>query len=354
MISSIFFVIGLTAAFLIVLFSSARFIKRGFQFWPPPSAKSWQHGTFRALFRVFFTSLLVISVADFDPGNVWRYLLGTTLLVIGFGFALNWTGFLGWKNAFGEATGLKTKGPFAVSRNPIYMVSIVGMAGWAILVNSLFLTSLLTLWACLYVAAPFVEELWMKENYGAEFEDYMADVPRFGSPAALAGVMLTQLELKLPPLMIIVVCAGVMYWCAQSIQHEMVLAASLRVVLGGAAGVIALIILIAALLTFRRHQTTINPLDPRQTQSIVTAGIYRYTRNPMYVSMFMALLGWGLFLGQLSVLFGLILYLVVITRLQIVPEERILAEKFGEPFTHYRATTDRWITLSDKRCARVP
>ena len=136
------------------------------------------------------------------------------------------------------------------------------------------LSALLTLWACLYVAAPFVEELWMKENYGAEFEDYMADVPRFGSPAALTGVMLTQLELKLPPLMIIVVCAGVMYWCAQSIQHEMVLAASLRVVLGGAAGVIALIILIAALLTFRRHQTTINPLDPRQTQSIVSAGIY--------------------------------------------------------------------------------
>ena len=119
------------------------------------------------------------------------------------------------------------------------------------------------------------------------------------------------------------------------------------------AGVIALITLIAALLTFRRHQTTMNPLDPSQTQSIVTAGIYSYTRNPMYVSMFIVLLGWGLFLGQLSAVFGLILYLVAITRLQIVPEERILAEKFGKPFAQYRETTNRWITLSDKRRTRV-
>ncbi|XOV85440.1 MAG: methyltransferase family protein [bacterium] len=345
MLPTVVFLIGFTAAFVIVMLSSARFVKRGFEFWPPPSADSWQHGTFRALFRVFFISLLVLSVVDFHPGSMWRYLFGIALLTIGFGFALTWTGFLGWKNAFGEATGLKTKGPFAVSRNPIYVVSILGMVGWAILVNSWFLIALLTLWACLYIAAPFLEEIWMKENYGAEFIDYAADVPRFGSPAALIGLILSQFELKLPPVMIVVVCAGVMYWCAQAIQHERVLATSKRAALGLAAGAIAVAILSAALTAFRRHQTTVNPLDPNQSGSIVTSGIYRYTRNPMYVAMFMALLGWGLFLGQLSAVVGLVLYLVAITRLQIIPEERILAGNFGDAYLHYCDSTGRWVNL---------
>lgn len=349
MLPTVVFLIGLAAAVVIVLLSSARFIKRGFEFWPPPSAESWQHGTFRALFRVFFISLLVLSVADFHPGSAWRYFFGAVLLTIGFGFALNWTGFLGWKNAFGQATGLKTKGPFAVSRNPIYVVSIVGMVGWATVVGSWYLTALLSLWACLYLAAPFLEELWMRENYGTEFIEYAADVPRFGSPAALTSLILSQLELKLPPLVVVVTCAGVMYWCAQAIQHEMVLTTSIRAALGVAAGVIAVVILSAALLAFRRHQTTMNPLDPEQTANVVMSGIYGYTRNPMYVSMFMALVGWGLFLGQLSVVVGLILYVVAITRLQIVPEERILTDKFGEPFAQYRETTSRWITLNRPR-----
>ena len=345
MLPTAVFVVGFAAALVIVLLSSARLTKLRFEFWPPPSADSWQHRTFRALFRVFFVSLLVLSVVDFQSGDIWRYVLGSALLVIGFGFALNWTGFLGWKNAFGEATGLKTKGPFAVSRNPIYMISIVGMLGWAILVGSWLLSALLSVWACLYLAAPFLEERWMKDSYGAEFEDYMADVPRFGSPSALTAFILSQLQLKIPPLIIVVVCAGVMYICAQTIQHPLVFAASIRVILGAAAWLVAGAILSAALIAFRRLRTTMNPLYPGQTNCIVTSGIFRYTRNPMYVSMLIALLGWGLFLGQLSALVGLIIYIVAITRLQIVPEERMLEAKFGGPFTRYRGMTNRWITI---------
>ena len=191
--SEIVFGIALLAVIVIFALSLVQVIKDDFEFWPPPNATSWQHKAFRALFRVFFICLLVLSVTGFHPGSIGRYLLGAVLLTIGFGFALNWTGFLGWKNAFGEAAGLKTMGPFAVSRNPIYVVSIVGMVGWAILVGSWFLSTLLSIWACLYIAAPFLEELWMKENYGEEFVNYAADVPRFGSPAALKGFILSQL-----------------------------------------------------------------------------------------------------------------------------------------------------------------
>ena len=105
----------------------------------------------------------------------------------------------------------------------------------------------------------------MKDSYGAEFEDYMADVPRFGSPSALTAFILSQLQLKIPPLIIVVVCAGVMYICAQTIQHPLVFAASIRVILGAAAWLVAGAILSAALIAFRRHRTTMNPLYPGQT-----------------------------------------------------------------------------------------
>ena len=62
----------------------------------------------------------------------------------------------------------------------------------------------------------------------------------------------------------------------------------------------------------------------------------------MYVAMFIALLGWGIFLGQISTGIGLVLYVVAITQLQIIPEERVLKEKFGDAFLHYCETTSRW------------
>ena len=126
----------------------------------------------------------------------------------------------------------------------------------------------------------------MKKNYGTEFAAYAAQVPRFGSPAAFAGFILSQLELKVPPLVIIVLSAGAMYLCAQTHMHGFELAVSIRTALAVSAAIVAMIILATALLTFRKHQTTMNPLNPSQTNNIVSSGIYGYTRNPMYVSMF--------------------------------------------------------------------
>lgn len=159
--------------------SVSNFIKPGFEFWPPPNPKSWQYTTFRVLFRVFFLVLVVLTFTDFQASNLWRYLVGGVLFAVGFGFALRWTSLLGWRDAFGEATGLKTEGPFAWSRNPIYVVSIFGMVGWAIVVGSAFLTILLGIWSLLYVGAPFLEEPWLERQFGEEYRNYKKRVPRF-------------------------------------------------------------------------------------------------------------------------------------------------------------------------------
>ncbi len=346
---------ALLAAITVFVLSILQVFRKGFEFWPPPSASSWQSHTFRTLFRIFFVSLIGISILEFDTTQpTWRYLIGTPLILLGFGLALRWTNFLGWGNAFGSSDGLKTDGIYQFSRNPIYVVTIMGMIGWAMLVGSWMITTLLVMWACLYFAAPFLEEPWMRKHYSAAFDAYVSEVPRYGSIRSFATHVTTKLELKIPPLVIILICAGVMYLCAIAMPHAFTIPMGLRVVVLVITAIAAAGILSAALMTFRRHRTTINPLNPNNTSNLATSGIYAYSRNPMYLSMFIVLLGWGFFLGQLSAIFGLALYVVAITRLQILPEERVLERKFGSAYTDFLAASCRWIGLRRQTSTTYP
>jgi len=112
--------LGVAVLVVICLLSIGKFFVKGFEFWPPPSPDSWQHSVFRWLFRVFFVTLIVLSVLDFQSDSVWRYLIGAVLFLVGFGLAVRWTGFLGWRDAFGDPNKLKSTGPFAWSRYSRY------------------------------------------------------------------------------------------------------------------------------------------------------------------------------------------------------------------------------------------
>ena len=94
---------------------------------------------------------------------------------------------------------------------------------------------------------------------------------------------------------------------------------------------------------FRRVKTTVNPLHPERATSIVTTGIYRRTRNPMYVGIAFVLLGCFLSFGGLSAALGLPAFIAYLTRFQILPEERALEEKFGAEYADYRARVRRWL-----------
>jgi len=126
---------------------------------------------------------VILSILDFNSfsySNTWlQYLIGLPLLVAGFGAAFYATFFLGWKNAHGERDGLKTTGWYSWSRNPIYVVSIIGMTGWGMVVNSYLVSILLLIWVLIYVFAPFMEEPWLELKYGNEYAEYKSRVPRF-------------------------------------------------------------------------------------------------------------------------------------------------------------------------------
>ena len=97
------------------------------------------------------------------------------------------------------------------------------------------------------------------------------------------------------------------------------------------------------LLAFRASRTTINPLKPERASALVTGGVYRITRNPMYVGMAFLLLAWAVNLSAVLPFAGIVVFMLYITRFQIQPEERALAGIFGEEFSAYAARVRRWL-----------
>lgn len=151
---------------------------------------------------------------------------------------------------------------------------------------------------------------------------------------------LNRLELKVPPVVVWTLTALFMKLLAQlgprfAGVHQPTLALILVIagVLLGALGVGS----------FHRAHTTVDPRNSAKMTALVTSGVYRATRNPMYLGMLFTLGGWALWLGQLMPFIPLPLFVLFITRWQIAPEEHALERTFGAEYTLYRARVRRWI-----------
>ena len=100
---------------------------------------------------------------------------------------------------------------------------------------------------------------------------------------------------------------------------------------------------LAGLWAFRRARTTINPMKPQATAALVTTGVYRFTRNPMYLGMLLFLLAAVVYLWSPVALLGPLVFVAYINRFQIGPEERVMHERFGPDFAAFCARVRRWI-----------
>ncbi len=150
------------------------------------------------------------------------------------------------------------------------------------------------------------------------------------------------LENKIPPPAVMVIFGLIMWGIAQAspvIPIASTLQWSLIVItfLGGIGfGV-------GGIRSFNKAQTTINPLKPDSASSLVSSGLFSRTRNPMYVSLTLALCSWGFFLASTWAFIGVILFVIYITLFQILPEERAMAKLFGDEFIEYKNRVRRWI-----------
>ena len=100
---------------------------------------------------------------------------------------------------------------------------------------------------------------------------------------------------------------------------------------------------ISGMVSFRAASTTVNPLQPDQASALVTSGVYRITRNPMYIGLATVLIGWSTFLGAPLGLVGVVGFMAYIQHFQIIPEEQALERLFGAEFETYQASVRRWL-----------
>lgn len=115
------------------------------------------------------------------------------------------------------------------------------------------------------------------------------------------------------------------------------------VLLAGVTVTLGVVLNLLPKISFRRAGTTVNPLRPSASSALVTSGIYRRTRNPMYLGQALVLFGAMVYLQNLIALLVVPLFLAYITWLQILPEERALMARFPEAYAQYRHRVPRWL-----------
>lgn len=150
------------------------------------------------------------------------------------------------------------------------------------------------------------------------------------------------LEHRIPP-PVVALAIAVLMWLSARWLPDLGVPSALRY---GAALVVAVAGLgffLPAARAFRSAGTTINPIRIENASGLVTDGIYRLSRNPMYVSITLVLLALALLLDSLWTLAGPVVFVAWMTRFQIIPEERVLAAKFGAAYADYRQRVRRWL-----------
>ena len=154
--------------------------------------------------------------------------------------------------------------------------------------------------------------------------------------------MLQRLELRVPPPIAALFAAFAM-WAATPGTIAIAAASHIRIAVAVALTLVGVLFDAAAFIAFRRARTTVNPLKPQSASSLVTSGIYRITRNPMYVGLVFFLCAWAVVLGSWFAFLGPLAFAAYIGQFQIAPEEKALYALFGEPYREYQERVRRWL-----------
>ena len=154
--------------------------------------------------------------------------------------------------------------------------------------------------------------------------------------------MKSKLELKIPPVLVTILFV-ILMWLFSMLLPGIQISAQFKMLVCVVLAGVGAFFSVAAVLSFRKASTTVNPITPEACSSLVISGVYKVTRNPMYLGLWLFLLAWGLFLSNLYSLVlsaGFVLYM---NRLQIQPEEKALEACFGAEYLAYKNQVRRWL-----------
>lgn len=151
-----------------------------------------------------------------------------------------------------------------------------------------------------------------------------------------------MLKLKIPPVVVFLMFLGLMWLTHQFMPNQ-----SLLFETGGSFGISFMIvggfIGILGVIEFARKSTTVNPHKPEKTKELVRSGVYKYSRNPMYLGLMIVLISPVLYFGNPFLILFLPAYLWYMNEFQIKPEEEIMEQKFGKEFLEYKNKVRRWL-----------
>lgn len=152
---------------------------------------------------------------------------------------------------------------------------------------------------------------------------------------------MSKLELRVPPIFVILICLIGMWFTAgwtPDLTGSFAgahLLASLFVLLG-------MLLPVLSVVEFRRAKTTLDPRFPEQSSQLVTRGVFAMSRNPIYLGFVLLLIGVACLLANLVAVCWVVAFVLYMTRFQIQPEERYMREKFGDDFLAYSSKVRRW------------
>ena len=154
--------------------------------------------------------------------------------------------------------------------------------------------------------------------------------------------MMKSLELRIPPLFLVAIAALIM-WLISLATPGLSLVPGIKNALTVVSASTGFLFCLYGVLHFRKAKTTVNPLNPSSATTLVSTGIYRISRNPMYVGFLVLLLSWAIFLANPYTLIVVILYVPYLNRFQILPEEKALHTLFGDDYVNYTSRVRRWL-----------
>ena len=153
---------------------------------------------------------------------------------------------------------------------------------------------------------------------------------------------MNALELRIPPVaQTFIVAAGM--WLTSRYAPSLSISIPARVFLAVFVAGIGVAVAAPAVRAFRSADTTVDPFSPDKASQLVVAGIYRFSRNPMYLGLLCLLVAWAFWLSNLVAFAWLAVFVLYMNRFQILPEEQALMEQFGDDYRAYMVSVRRWI-----------
>lgn len=151
-----------------------------------------------------------------------------------------------------------------------------------------------------------------------------------------------KLENRIPPPIVLILSLIIMRLLAE-LESASSFDFELKLVLASLLVLIGLAFMLTGVMRFRKARTTIDPLNPEKAKQLVVAGVFRLSRNPMYLGMALIAIAWAIYLANPWSFIGVLGFVLFINRFQITPEERAMDKLFGDQYAKYKAAVRRWL-----------